>query len=128
MNLDVVFFIALLTLIYLLIGLLILDSCFGVRLYRADVNPLWRIPGLIFWPMLIAFEFGEDLAWVIINYIRDVRYWYDKRKGKGKSVDVKKDCSITINITNERVAEKVKEELEKRGYVVIDEESESKEE
>ena len=127
MNWDVVFFIALLGFIYLLIGLLILDSGFGIRLYRADVNPLWRIPGLIFWPMLIAFEFGEDLAAVIINYIEEVRYWYGKRKGKGKSVDVKKDCSITINITNERVAEKVKEELEKRGYVVIDEESESKE-
>lgn len=107
-----VIFIIFLSFVYLCFGLLILVSGFGDRLYKRDVNPLWRIPGWIFWPMLIVISIGEGLTLVIINYIEEVRGWYSKHKGR--SIDVKKDSSITINITNERVVEKVKEELEKK--------------
>ncbi len=71
--------IVMVTLLYMCGALVTIDKLFTFDVYDLDLNPLWKIPVFIFWP----------IAWVVVlvslwlcNYIEEIIDWYEEHDRK----------------------------------------------
>jgi hypothetical protein len=76
---DVTLTIILIVMLYVMAGFLILAGAVDFGLLD-DVNPLWKIPIVIFWPLSWFFMIGGKIARMIIEYIEEVKDWREEHR------------------------------------------------